>query len=455
MTAPARRAAFRVLRDVHRTHTDLAHAQSRARLKLPDPRDRALAMDIATGTLRWRACLDHEIARTASRRLEQIEPAVLDILRLGLYQLRHLQRVPHHAAIHDAVELVREAGKPGAASFVNAVLRTLARTSVGLPPKPTARGEITPTDWDAAIAYLGVTQSHPRWLVERWLDRHGLDATDQWTRFNNAIAPIAIRVNTRRISTEQLVVDLAAEDIAVRPGQWSTRTLITTQGNPLTSGLANQGLFWAQDEASQLVAELIAVKPGEHVLDVCAAPGGKSLIATERMGDRGMLVAGDRRANRTRVLKQRLEEAGTSCARVVQLDGQHPPLRPVFDWVVVDAPCSGLGTLRRDPDIKWRREERDLGALAAQQARLLDGASVVVRPGGRLLYATCSSEPEENDRVVESFLRAHAQFQQDPPDSPNLEPFVEPNGTFRTLPFRDGLEGFFAAILRRTSDSAL
>ena len=455
MTAPARRAAFRVLRDVHRIHADLAHAQSGARLKLPDPRDRALAMDIATGTLRWRARLDHEIARIASRRLEQIEPAVLDILRLGLYQLRHLQRVPHHAAIHDAVELVREAGKPGAASFVNAVLRTLARTSVGLPPKPDAGGERAHTDRDAAIDYLSVTQSHPRWVVERWLDRHGLDATDQWTRFNNAIAPIAVRVNSRRISTEQLVVNLAAEDVAVRPGQWSTRTLITTQGNPLTSSLAGQGLFWAQDEASQLVAELISVKPGEHVLDVCAAPGGKSLIATERMGDRGMLVAGDRRANRTRVLKERLEEAGTSCARVVQLDGQHPPLRPVFDWVVVDAPCSGLGTLRRDPDIKWRREERDLETLAAQQAGLLDGASVVVRPGGRLLYATCSSEPEENDRVVESFLRVHPQFRQDPPDSPNLEPFIEPNGTFRTLPFRDGLEGFFAAILRRTSGSTL
>ncbi len=455
MTAPARRAAFQVLHDVHRTRTDLSHAQSRARAQLDDQRDRSLAMEIAAGTLRWRARLDHEIADASSRRLEQIEPAVLDILRLALYQLRYLQRVPQHAVVHDAVELTREAGKAGAAPFVNALLRTLTTTSGALPPRPATGDDTAGADRDAAVAYLSVTQSHPRWLIERWLDRHGLDATDEWTRFNNAVPPVAIRANTRRISTEQLVADLADENIVVRRSQWSTGALIPTSGNPLTSRLAGQGFFWAQDEASQLVAELATVEPGGCVLDVCAAPGGKSLIMMETMHDSGMLVAGDRRASRTRLLKQGLEKTGADRVRVLRLDAQHPPVHPVFDWVVVDAPCSGLGTLRRDPDIKWRREERDLERFATQQTRLLDGASRVVRPGGRLLYATCSSEPEENDRVVKDFLDAHPKFSQIAPAAPNLACFIERDGTFRTLPFRDGLDGFFAAILQRNAHTTL
>ncbi len=451
MTAPARWAAFKVIRDVHGERTNLSHAQSRVRSGLSDPRDRALAMQIATGTLRWRARLDHAIGHASSRALERIEPAILDILRLGTYQLLYLERTPPHAVIYDAVELTREVGKSGAAPFVNAVLRTLATTSIPCPPKPASGEETTPAEQDAAVTYLSVTQSHPRWLVERWLARYGLDATERWTQFNNEVAPVTIRANARRISTEQLVADLATENIMVRASRWSRSALIATSGNPLRSSLAGNGLFWAQDEASQLVAELVDVKPGERVLDACAAPGGKSLIVMERMDDRGMLVAADLRGPRIRLLNRTLKDAGSTCANVLRLDIRYPPLRAALDWVVVDAPCSGLGTLRRDPDIKWRRHESDLESMAEQQSRLLDGASAVVRPGGRLLYATCSSEPEENDEVVERFLAAHPSFSQEPPDAAHLARFVDRDGSFRTLPHRDGLEGFFAVILRRKS----
>ena len=449
MTAPARQAAFHVLRDVHEERADLSHAQSRARTHLQDRRDRALAMEIAAGTLRWRARLDHAIAQVSSRYLARIEPPVLDILRLSTYQLHYLQRVPRHAVIHDAVELTRTAGRSGAASFVNAVLRTLADTAVTFPPTPPLGHDDFPVDREAALAYLSVTQSHPGWLVGRWLDRYGFEATDRWTQFNNSAAPVTIRANTARISTEQLVADLAAEGIVVRPSEWSTGALIATRGNPLTSTRADRGLFWAQDEASQLVAELIAVDPEERVLDVCAAPGGKSLIVLEAMRGRGTLVAGDQRSNRIRLLHDRLEETGATGAMVVRLDARCPPVRAVFDWVIVDAPCSGIGTLRRDPDIKWRREEPDLDHLAAEQVSLLDGASTAVRPGGRLLYATCSTEPEENDDVVTDFLAAHPDFSRELPETPRLERFADRDGAFRTLPFRDGLEGFFAVILRR------
>ena len=452
MTAPARLAAFRVLRDVHEERANLAHAQSEVRMQLEDRRDRALAMEIASGTLRWRARLDHAIAQASSRRIARIEPQVLDILRLSIYQLHHLRRVPRHAVIHDAVDLTRTAGRPHVASFVNAVLRKLAETKVSFPRRPSDGDDPTPSGREAARAYLSITQSHPGWLVDRWLNRYGFEATDRWTQFNNAAPTVTIRTNTAWISPDKLAVALAAEGIVVRSSKSSPAALIATRGNPLTSQLADRGFFWVQNEASQLVAELATAKPGQHVLDACAAPGGKSLIIAHAMQGRGTLVAGDRRPSRTRLLRRQIEAAGAVGISVVQLDARHPPSKAVFDWVIVDAPCSGFGMLRRDPDIKWRRGKADLKRLAAEQVSLLAGASAAVRPGGRLLYATCSSEPEENDDVVARFLSAHPGFDPVPPDAPGLGHFVEQDGVFRTLPFRDNLDGFFATILRRTPD---
>ena len=452
MTAPARAAAHRVLRAVHSGRCDLPQAQARARRALDDPRDRALAAEIAIGTLRWRAALDCVLAQASSRALDTLDPDVLDVLRAAAYQLRHLQRVPAHAVVHDAVALTRTTARARAAGFVNAVLRTLARQpqAAALPARPAGAGRAGGADRRQALAWLATTQSHPHWLVERWLDRYGFDAAARWTSFNNAAAPIALRANTLRISPAALAEQLASRGVEVAPGRWSPAALIVTRGNPLATDLAADGLFQVQDEASQLVAELVRARPAERVLDACAAPGGKTVAIAGAMANRGLLVAGDRRAARVALLADRLASCGCGNTRAVRLDARGPlPFGAVFDWVLVDAPCSGLGTLRRDPDIRWRRRPDELKALGRLQSDLLAGTAAVVAPGGRLVYATCSSEPEENQDVVEAFLERAAEFRVEPPATPRLAALVDAGGRLRTLPHRDGLEAFFAVVLRR------
>lgn len=234
------------------------------------------------------------------------------------------------------------------------------------------------------------------------------------------------------------------------PGRWSPAALIVTRGNPLATDLAADGLFQVQDEASQLVAELVRARPAERVLDTCAAPGGKTVAIASAMANRGLLVAGDRRPARLALLAERLARCGCRNTRAVRLDARGPlPFGAVFDWVLVDAPCSGLGTLRRDPDIRWRRRPDELEALGRLQSALLAGAAKTVAPGGRLVYATCSSEPEENQDVVEAFLERAAEFRVEPPGAPRLAALVDAGGRLRTLPHRDGLEAFFAVVLRR------
>ena len=453
MTAPARPAAHHVLRQVHTRRQALPDALADARETLFDRRDRALVDEIATGTLRWQGALDHVLAQISSRPLAQLDADVLDLLRAATYQLLYLDRVPQHAVVHDAVTLTRTVGRPSAAGFVNAVLRALTTDppSISLPARPA-----TPTiakntiDRSEALDYLATTLSHPRWLTERWLDRHGFEATEHWARFNNQSAPITLRVNMLRTSADELTGRLASLDVRVRPGRWSPHTLVVTHGNPVTTALADEGLFLLQDEASQLVAELVAAQPGSQVLDVCASPGGKTVAIAGTMAGRGILVAGDFRPRRLALLSDTLSRLAPGSGHVIRLDVHRaPPLMPVFDWVLLDAPCSGLGILRRDPDIRWCRSPDDLQGFAADQTTFLDAAATVAAPGGRLVYSTCSSEPEENEHVVEHFLSTHGGFTIEHPLTGRLDALIDADGYFRTLPHRDELEGFFAAVLRR------
>jgi 16S rRNA (cytosine967-C5)-methyltransferase len=451
MTAPARRAALQVLRDVHTARADLPHAQARVRPTLSDQRDRALVTEIVVGTLRWRANLDFIIAEVSSRPLTRIDPSVLDLLRLSTYQLLHLKRVPHHAVVHDAVNLARDIGKTSAAPYVNAVLRAITKGDLAshLPAFPTAIGLDDHDYRRQVLDYLSVTQSHPRWLIERWYDRYGAEAATEWACFNNTPSPITLRVNTLAGSAQQLADKLARDGIETTTSTWTQNALIVTRGNPLNSTLATRNLFWIQDLAAQLVAELVTAQAGDHVLDTCASPGGKSLIIAGSMSDRGLLVSADIRPSRTALLSRTLSEAGTQCTKIVRLDARHPPFGPVHQWVVLDAPCSGLGTLRRDPDIRWKRTAEDLPQLATTQLALLNGAATAVKPGGRLLYATCSSEPEENQAVVNRFLETHPTFALERPSLPRLALLVDQDGFFQTVTHRDHLEAFFGATLKR------
>jgi 16S rRNA (cytosine967-C5)-methyltransferase len=450
MIAPARVAAYHVLAALRTGRSDLASAIAAARRTLEDERDRALVADIATGVQRWRAALDHLIAVVSGRPLARLDPEIVDILRLSLYQLLYLTRVPAAAVVDDAVDLARRAGKTSASGFVNAVLRRCSRQrrSLPLPSRPSEPGHR-----DAALDYLSVTLSHPRWLASRWYDRFGLETAETWLRFNNAAAPLTLRANTLRASANMLRDHLARQGVVARPGRFAPEALIVESGNPLRDP-GHARWFVVQDEASQLVALLAGERPGARLLDTCASPGNKTTAMAARMPPGGLVVACDVRERRVRLLRRTISAAGAENVRLVQADLRAPvPFDRSFDTVVVDAPCSGLGTLRRDPDIRWRRQEPDLQRLAAAELAMLRHASDGVRAGGRLVYATCSSEPEENEKVAEDFLRLCPDFAAlDARQTHQSLPaaVIDGRGHLRTTPDGHGLEAFFGAVFVRT-----
>jgi 16S rRNA (cytosine967-C5)-methyltransferase len=449
MIAPARTAAFQALRLIRGARVDLATALAQARTHLHDDRDRALALDIAAGTLRWQRSLDHLIEHATRRPIEKLDPDVLVILRLSLYQIMHLDRVPAAAVVDDAVNLTRASGKTSAGGFVNAVLRSTLRqrNHLPLPARPD-----DPMERDAAIRYLGITHSHPDWYVARLLERHGFDAAEAWVRFNNATPRLTLRANTLQLTRESLVAWLAKDGIDAAPTDFAPHGVTVESGNPLRT--AQTGAFVVQDEASQLVALTVGARPGERVLDVCASPGGKTTAMAAAMSDRGLIVACDVRDRRIRLLREAIRHSGAQHVRVVRIPAHGAlPFRAAFARVLVDAPCSGLGTLRRDPDIRWHRKETDLRELAVRQQALLSHAADTVQAGGRLVYATCSSEPEENEQVVDAFLQDHpgwavVNLRQEWPEP--LHVLLDARGRLRPLPFAHGLEAFFAAALTRT-----
>jgi 16S rRNA (cytosine967-C5)-methyltransferase len=448
MIAPARLAAYDVLRAVSAGRSDLPAALARVRTRLTDERDRALAGEIATGTLRWQGAFDAVIAAFAKRPIAKLDAEVLDILRMTAFQLLHLDRIPASAAVNDAVALAGKVGKKSASGLVNAVLRRISRERAHLPlPPRLSRGS-------QALAYLSTTLSHPEWLVGKWLDRHGFEAAEAWALFDNEPAALTLRANTLRVSRDGLAELLGAQGVATEPTRFAPYGLTVRTGNPLLTPLADEGLFAVQDESSQLVAELTAAAPGERVLDACASPGGKTTAMAAAMGNRGLIVATDLRGRRVDLLRRTVASASATCVHVVQANVAGVlPFTTTFDCVLLDAPCSGLGTLRRDPDIRWRRSVDELEPLAAVQNEMLGRAAEVVVPGGRLIYATCSSEPEENEDVVTRFLTEHREFTLAPERIPGgLVRFITGDGHFRTFPFRDQLEPFFAAMLVKTKD---
>jgi 16S rRNA (cytosine967-C5)-methyltransferase len=448
MIAPARAAAYKILKAVADDRADLPSAIASARETLDDERDRALAAEIASGVQRWRAALDYVITHFAKRPLDRLDPEIVEILRLSAYQLIYLTRVPASAVVDDGVDMAKRAGKRSASGFVNAVLRSISRGRgrVPLPPRPS-----DPSDRERALDYLSIALSHPRWLAARWYDRLGFDRTERWLQFNNSAAPLTLRVNRIRLSPEAVKARLAGEGVTVVPGRFAPDALIVERGHPLRK--EGDGSFVVQDEASQLVTLLAGSDPGPLVLDTCASPGGKATALAAALGARGRVVACDVRERRIALLRRTIRATGAQNILVVQADVRAPlPFSSRFDCVIVDAPCSGLGTLRRDPDIRWRRRERDLDALASSQLQMLGRAADAVAPGGRLVYATCSSEPEENEAVAGRFLSLAGDFRA--LDAASAHPLlpaavVDAMGHLRTLPDLHGLEAFFGAVFER------
>ncbi|HEX4348197.1 MAG TPA: 16S rRNA (cytosine(967)-C(5))-methyltransferase RsmB [Vicinamibacterales bacterium] len=451
MIAPARVAAYEILSAISGGRADLPSAIAHARPTLHDERDRALAAEIATGVQRWRAQLDFLITSFSKRTIQSLDPEIVEILRLSSYQLLHLSRVPAAAVVDDAVNFVGRVRKKSARGFVNAVLRSMSRqrSTLPLPARPSDAGS------GGALDYLAITLSHPRWLAERWLDRLRFDTAEKWLQFNNQPAPVTLRANRIKTTAEDLRARLSRIDVETHAGRYAPDALIVDAGHPLRDPGHDAGAFVVQDEASQLVTLLAGANPGRLVLDTCASPGGKATAIAASLAQGARLVACDVRERRVELLRRTVRATGAEQVAIAQADVERPlPFTRAFNCVLVDAPCSGLGTLRRDPDIKWRRHEGELAGLAVAQLAMLRNAADVVADGGRLIYATCSSEPEENEHVAAAFLALRPDFRA--LDARRAHPLlpsdvVDARGHLRTTPSEHGLESFFGAVFERLS----
>jgi len=422
-----RRAALSVLLDVDGRGPTLGDRLAAPDVEALAPRDRAFLHELVLGTLRRRGALDAALAPLSTKPLAELDAPVRAILRLAAHQIVHL-RVPDRAAVSEAVDLAKERA-PRGSGFVNAVLRRLARE--GPPPEPDPERE--------PLAWLASTGSLPGWLASRWLLRFGAAAAVARARALLEEPTTTVRLNPRHADAgaRAAAAGLTLEPLTV-PG-----ALRVTAGRP--HELAAAGLLHPQDEGSQLVAHL-AAGPG-RTLDACAAPGGKATLVGDLVGGSGVVVAGEIAPARLRTLGTLVARWGASNVHVVAADGLRPPFHGGFDTILLDAPCSGLGTLARHPDIRWRVPPEDLPRHAKRQGALLDALAQVVRPGGRLVYATCSSEPEENEDVVTRFLERRRDFGVLP-----LPAWVEPfrDGAYvRTRPQTDGGDAFFAVVLGR------
>lgn len=442
VVSAARRVAFAVL---SRVEDEGAFASVLLTHAIEDLRadDRALCYELVLGTLRWQLWLDKLIEHYAGRTAAELDAPVRRALRLGLYQLRFLTRVPASAAVNESVNIAHAAGLRGAAGFINAVLRRATREPVY---DPAAR--ITDESERLAIA-----TSHPMWLLARWVRAFGADEAEAFARANNQTPPVAFRVNEWRSENADVLARLRAGGVEVQPseiapGAW--RVVAGTGGAALRA-LALEGLIYTQDEASQLGAHVLGAQPGERVLDVCAAPGSKTTHIAGLAQDRAFVVAGDLYAHRLRVVVDSAARQELTSVRVVALDAERalPFADATFERVLVDAPCTGTGTLRHNPEIRWRLTPADIAELAVRQQRILTNAARLVRPGGRLVYSTCSVEPEENEEVVAAFLAGHDDFK--PAQFAAPASLLTAAGAARTWPHKGGTDGFYVAAFRRQS----
>lgn len=417
--SPARVAAFNILQQVENgAFSSVLLAAENPHLQ---PLDRALCHELVLGVLRWQLFLDKIVEHFSKRRIESLDPAVRIALRLGLYQLRFLTRVPASAAVNESVSLVRAARLSSATAFVNAVLRRAVREKEYDP----AAEILEP------LEKIAVQTSHPAWLIERWARQFGIDEAEAFARANNTAPPTAFRVVANRANQSEILSRLSAAGAVLESSDIVNGAWRVSGATSLLREMSAVGEIYLQDEASQLVADGMEVKRGERVLDLCAAPGGKTTLMADRANDSASIVAVDRSATRMATVISTMELHGLKSITPLILDATEPlPFeRESFDCVLVDAPCSGTGTLRANPEIRWRLAPADFETLA-QQKRILSRAVDVLKPGGRLVYSTCSVEREENEEVIATV------------DLKVLK-------TTRTWPQREGTDGFFISILEK------
>jgi 16S rRNA (cytosine967-C5)-methyltransferase len=402
----------------------LEEALAQARLS---PADRALCQELVYGLVRWQATLDWLIARKTQNRPQK--PLLQNILRLGLYQIFWLDRIPNHAAVHETVQLAKESGYTAQAGFINAVLRGYLREE-----------EAT----KQLLAELRATQpalgySHPEWLAQRWVSRWGLESAGQLMGWNNTPPKTFARVNTLKTNAEKLLPQWREENVEydfVRRDWLEENTVFELKTHPRLTALPSfqQGLFYVQDPSTLLAVAELGAKPGETVLDLCAAPGGKLTAIAQFMRNEGRLVAHDITEERLQLIKDNCTRLGVTCAQTVTPSTLNPQPSS-FDRILIDAPCSNTGVMRRRVDLRWRITPEEVERLRQGQFGLLRQAAPLLKPGGTLVYSTCSLEPEENEALVTQFLGEAPGFSRE--------------HTRELLPFRDQVDGAFVSRLKR------
>lgn len=446
----ARRVALRVLDRVERNgaYADLA---LHAALRQEDMHagDRALATELVYGTLRWRGRLDYLLGHFVDRPLLDLEPIVRSLLRVGAYQIVFLDHVPAATAVDQTVRSARAAGIERASGLTNAVLRRLAREHAAI---------AFPTLEEDPVGHVTHALSLPAWLAKTWVEQLGGTEAAALARALNEVPPLTVRTNLQKSTAEALVADLRTRFPAIEPAVYAPGAFVLGHaGAPGSDPAFREGRFTVQDEASQLVVCALDARPGERALDVCAAPGTKATALAEAVGPSGSVLALDRHSRRLDLVGRDARRLGLDwlTARTYDSSQDLAPVAPArsFDRVLVDAPCSGLGTLRRNPDARWRVEPDHFAGLASAQLALLERAAAALRPGGALVYSTCTLSPEENEAVIRAFLEGGSGFRVAAREShPGaVRPLLDGDGFLRCWPQRHGTDGFFAARLERTS----
>ncbi len=449
MSLAPRKAALAILMDIDQGGLTLDRLMDRFhRGNELDRRDESFVTAIVYGVLRWRRRLDWIISKVSTTPLDRMDPLVVNILRMGLYQIIFMDRVPNSAAVNTSVDLAKVLKKKWLTGFVNGVLRQALRRLPDIAP---------PASEADPVQALAMTHSMPEWLVERWIKQFGQQEATALCETCNRIPSLALRTHTLKTDRQTLMRQLQPLAKAIRPSLYTPEGIIVDglKGDLFSNEVFEQGGFQVQDEAAQAVGHLLAPQPGQEVLDACAGLGGKTAHIAALMNNSGRITAMDRVDRKLQQLMQEMRRLGIDIVtpQTTDLEIDHMPKNTqAFDRILLDAPCSGLGVIRRNPDAKWSRTPDDIQHCARRQKQLLFHLAPRLKPGGVLVYAVCSTEPEETNDVITLFLSECPEFVMDdrPPDLPSsLSPLMDRQGWLQTSPHRHGTDGFFALRLRR------
>ncbi|BAZ87448.1 16S rRNA (cytosine(967)-C(5))-methyltransferase [Dolichospermum compactum] len=444
MTNP-RQLAFIALKEVHKgAYADVALDRVLQKFKLPD-NDRRLMTELVYGSVRRQRTLDVIIEQLATKKTPQPKD-LRTILHLGFYQLRYQQRIPISAAVNTTVELAKENGFPGLTGFVNGLLRQYLR----LVEKSSEPLQIP----ENPVEKLGILHSFPNWIIELWLSQLGFEETEKLCNWMNQTPTIDLRVNILRSSLKEVESAFVSAGILVKPIPHLPQALRLIGNNGAIQNLPgfHEGWWTVQDSSAQLVAHLLDPQPGHVVIDVCAAPGGKTTHIAELMGDKGKIYACDKTASRLRKLKENAQRLNLQSIEICPGDSRNlPQFYNTADRVLLDAPCSGLGTMHRHADARWRQTPASVQELSQLQRELLSHNATFVKTGGVLVYATCTLHPAENEQVISEFLAANPHWQIEPPSFDFAD--ISPLGWLKVWPHQQDMDGFFMVRLRKTKDS--